>query len=343
MERANVALCTLLSLAKARVKGVPFNVVPRSTLRLYTDASVLLSALDLVCGGHARWNHDASAVQTSMTTTETRAFWLESVRRLDMAIIVAGAIGAQRMEWVQALIRATQAQLPSLPLPPVPSTSSPRPAKRPRLSDPCSPQPRLLFAPNPVPERSPPTPDTYTTDPGLTCHPFIMRGFLADDTHLPRWPALDRWKDARYLLERVAGEGRVVPVEVGKSYDEEAWGQRIVPFDKFLAATGWHVPATTTIRGNDEDGEQEQGGVDVEDSLVDAPLYLAQHALFTQFPSLERDIALPDYVWSEPPTPPHAPQYTPPPDVLTNVWIGPGRHVVSPAHTVSYMARIGYS
>jgi hypothetical protein len=109
------------------------------------------------------------------------------------------------------------------------------------------------------------------------------------------------------------GEGRVVPVEVGNSYVDEDWSQQIIPFRDFLARAGFSVvPETQADYG---------------------PLYLAQHPLFKQFPELERDIILPDYVWNA-----HQGDYKPPDNesgILVNVWVGSGNgEVVSPAHTV---------
>ena len=47
------------------------------------------------------------------------------------------------------------------------------------------------------------------------------------------WPALDRWQHPEYLLA-VAGQ-RTVPIELGKHYLEEGWGQSLVSLGDFMA------------------------------------------------------------------------------------------------------------
>ncbi|WVQ84998.1 hypothetical protein IAT38_007162 [Cryptococcus sp. DSM 104549] len=135
------------------------------------------------------------------------------------------------------------------------------------------------------------------------------------------WPAVQRWSSADYLLQTV-GAGRVVPVEIGKAYDDSGWGQKVIPLESFLARAGYAVADHT-------DSDSTAG-----------PLYLAQYSLFDQFPELARDMSFPDYVWSCPPTPETYPTYQPPSSddgVVVNVWIGSGEsEIISPAHTDPY-------
>ena len=114
---------------------------------------------------------------------------------------------------------------------------------------------------------------------------------------------------------------------MGNAYDDVGWGQRIIPFRDFLARAGYAVTP-------------EQGGAGGgKETIPDKqPFYLAQHPLFSQFPELERDISLPDYVWSGPSATDDVPGYQTPKDgdgLAINVWIGSaGGEIVSPAHTV---------
>ncbi|BEJ12212.1 hypothetical protein CspHIS471_0206720 [Cutaneotrichosporon sp. HIS471] len=275
-DTLSVRLRALLTIARQRVEHIPFHLVSGATLRGYTDASVLLAVLFLIDG---------------------RGEWKDIVQILDRAIIVAGAVGSHRLEWVQALIAALQPPgLPhhhqdlngsSCPNPPPPS---------PPASEP-------LFAPNPIP--------TPSTPPPLTTAPFLLRSYLASGTHHPPWPALSRWQSSEYLVSKT-GHGRIVPVECGRAYDDSGWTQRLVDWESFLQRSGWD-PAK---KGKEDGG----------------PQYLAQTSLFRQFRGLETDMALPDYVWAETPD-----EYKAPPEVLVNAWIGPGGHeVVSPAHTDPY-------
>ena len=118
-----------------------------------------------------------------------------------------------------------------------------------------------------------------------------------------------------------------MPVEVGSAYDDDDWGQKIVSFRDFLARIGYDVVP--------EESDNHSSIL----SAATAPLYLAQHPLMAQFPALERDFSIPDYVWSSPLAPESMPMYHPPSTkdgFVLNVWIGSGEgQVVSPAHTVS--------
>lgn len=56
--------------------------------------------------------------------------------------------------------------------------------------------------------------------------PVLLHGVMSD------WPALGKWADLDYLSQ-VAG-ARTVPVEVGKHYLDDDWGQRLMLFSQFV-------------------------------------------------------------------------------------------------------------
>ena len=281
---------TLLGLANDQINTVEFYRVDPKWLLLYTDASLLLVAVNL--------------------RRPIESNGLDLVRLLDMAIIVTGGAGRSRPQWIALLLREAQATIlrHTEPLAEKPLK------KRRQMEKPTDSVAVLtsLYAKRSVKELdSAPSMSDYTN---LYAHtPFIVRGFAGPDSTLP-WPALHRWKSAEYLLDAV-GNGRVVPVECGEAYVDETWGQKIVPFRTFLSKVGYDIEHER----QDDDHET---------------LYLAQHSLFRQFPMLERDFALPDYVWAQPQTEyPHSRIESGP---IVNVWIGQSeRHPVSPAHTVS--------
>ncbi|PYH96716.1 GTP-binding protein Obg/CgtA [Aspergillus ellipticus CBS 707.79] len=96
------------------------------------------------------------------------------------------------------------------------------------------------------------------------------------------WPALSTrpWASRKYWFDRTFGGRRLVPVEIGRAYTDDDWGQRIVPFGEFVE------------KYIDPDREQ------------DGPTgYLAQHDLLAQIPALRRDISIPDYCFVDPPGP----------------------------------------
>ncbi|KAK4987742.1 hypothetical protein LTR50_004395 [Elasticomyces elasticus] len=139
--------------------------------------------------------------------------------------------------------------------------------------------------------------------------PLILEGAIS------HWPACSAWKNPAHLMQHTLGGRRLVPVELGRSYTDEDWGQKIMTFAEF-----------------------------VHDYLIN-PMpkqtgYLAQHDLLTQIPGLLEDIQTPDYCFTTPPpatpellhgqpTPPHLEE------PLVNTWLGPGG-TISPLHTDPY-------
>ena len=184
----------------------------------------------------------------------------------------------------------------------------PPPSKRPRLTPPSPLVPPTIL--HPIPRLA--TPPPFETSASLLQTPFIITAGCLD------WPASQRWKSSDYLRQ-VAGRGRVVPVEIGKNYSDENWSQSIIPFEDFLH----HI--------------------DSPPSSSHDKLYLAQHDLFRQFPELENDVRIPDYVYSAPES--SEVDYLPPGNEegwIMNAWFGPGGSV-SPAHTDPYYNCFGSS
>jgi hypothetical protein len=291
---------TLIALADEQINNVDFNAVPSKWLSLYVDTNVLSAIYD-ISTATGRGGIDEACRDCS-------------VRKLDMAIIIGGAIKPKRMEYIQRAIKLTQVNT-GAGRPQRPISNTDIPSKRRRLDH----VQELLFASKPIPSfAETPSIDRYRTVDYES--PFVIRGYLSEGGQSV-WPAIQRWKDPEYLLSQV-GRGRCVPVEEGSSYDDSDWGQRIVPFDVFLARAGFPGLCTGTPK-----------------SSTDRPMYLAQHSLFRQFPELEQDINLPGYVSSAPPATASFPSYRPPATedgVITNVWVGSGSgEIVSPAHTVS--------
>ncbi|WWD05109.1 hypothetical protein V865_003181 [Kwoniella europaea PYCC6329] len=312
MDMVLLKLKTLETLSHEMINTIPFNVVPRHWLRLYTDISLIRVIHDLIIGPRGGMGEEV----------EIEGFWMEAIRRLDKAIIVADAIGNRRKKWALDLIKITQTKLSLSPLRCDEIQGSRSRAKRFKLEEPPI-DTSLLFAPNPIPVlQEPPSIEEYLQN--YLNHPFILRGYLRGTSSSPPWPACDRWSSAEYLVDTV-GRGRVIPVEVGKAYDDINWTQRIVPFTEFLHRAGFKM-----------------NQIDVERRVTEpsSPLYLAQYALFDQFPELEKDMCFPDYVWSNPPPPDESSSYTSPPNddgLIVNVWVGSGNsEIISPAHTDPY-------
>ncbi|OJT12234.1 Lysine-specific demethylase 8 [Trametes pubescens] len=230
----------------------------------------------------------------------TRA--LSAVSHLDHAIVIAGAAGDGRLDLVLDLIEGIQSECLDRPAAArgdsfflAPIRDTP--AVTPRSLPTAENAVRCLDAP----------PSLASFLSRYSQEPFVLRGFLGD------WPALNEhpWASLDYLRS-AAGPGRMVPVEVGGDYRSDDWTQRMMPWEEFLASIG--------------------NMSSVEPRPV---LYLAQHSLFKQFPALQSDIIVPDYVYSSLSPPKNYPQYVPPSNeeqLVLNAWLGPAS-TVSPAHT----------
>lgn len=308
----------LITLANERFYAYPYKDVPLCWRELYLGASLL--KFSAVAFGH-RWggNNVNSDLQDEAQLLSTKDV-AEMVKILDMGLILAGvpetltavekcAIDAATdllKSFHKALVQTgrylghANTQMSAFPehsvyIPPV--FHSVR-----RVSS-------LSFEEF---ERYMWQPQSPETGP----EPVIISGALNN------WPALDErpWKSPAYLMEQTIGGNRLVPIETGRTYVDEGWGQRIVAFKEFM-----------------------EDYVLVDPKSPNATMgYLAQHNLFAQLPALRNDICIPDYCWVDAPPPhfssPLAEQHSKLPKLdepLLNAWFGPGG-TISPLHTDPY-------
>lgn len=242
----------------------------------------------------------------------------EVVRLLDMAVIMAGA--PERGEMIEGLLAALQdfVELQE-------RDGSARKKRRRKGVETFPTEGKS------VPEIQYPIP---------SCSALSMEGFerhletgqpLVIRDVMGHWPAVCErpWKSVGYLLGKTFGGRRLVPVEVGRSYTDEGWGQEIMTFGEFMDRYLLHEPLPTS------DGQDLESG----DGMPIA--YLAQHDLLSQISSLRADISIPDYCYTNPPPPaPGTPLISKPPqpvleEPLLNAWFGPAE-TVSPLHTDPY-------
>ena len=108
------------------------------------------------------------------------------------------------------------------------------------------------------------------------------------------WPAISKWRDRAYL-DAIIGD-RTVPIELGKTYVDEQWSQKLMTVREFMDQY-------------------------LSDHASDHIGYLAQHELFEQCPELRRDIETPLYCSLGSGAP-----------CAVNAWFGPA-NTESPAHT----------
>ncbi|KAK2072491.1 hypothetical protein P8C59_006841 [Phyllachora maydis] len=161
----------------------------------------------------------------------------------------------------------------------------------------------------------------------LASAPIIFTGLTGD------WPALTNhpWSKPSYLLSHTFGGRRLVPVEVGRSYLDAGWGQKLVKFGDFMReyiepGNQQHLALLT--------GDTSQAG----GKAAKAPVgYLAQHQLFSQLPQLYKDVTIPDICFTSPSRHPIDPSKDLPQLDMPqlNAWFGPGG-TITPLHTDPY-------
>ncbi|KAK1771372.1 Clavaminate synthase-like protein [Phialemonium atrogriseum] len=284
--------------------------------QLYTDASILkfsflfLSSTLKACltGGHSSLTADRRGRLEDELS--------ELVKILDLAIILAGAAGQVRgRRWIDetfSLLEDVSAQIIGSPEDPAAAwPNSPSFSKHEPFTPPVK---------NPIRRTGAISMESFQAyldrpaDPARGPEPLVIPG-LADD-----WPATTTrpWAKPGYLLSRTLGGRRLVPVEVGRSYVDEAWAQKLVTVRDFL---------------RDHIGPSSAGA-----STTTTTAYLAQHALLAQLPALRADITVPDLCYTAPPQPQsHAAGEAVPEldEPLLNAWFGPPG-TITPLHTDPY-------
>jgi hypothetical protein len=318
----------LIALSTRKFYSYPFKDVPDCWRRLYTDSSILKA-----CSYTLRtvWQHEEKTlgkVQESVGIEEES--WLDgTIKMLDMAIIMAGAPGVQRREWIEGFMTRLE---PLCHDAMVERQEGEAPLKRRKVDsiihDKFPPSP--TFSPplsNPIARARAPSLSEFQKhmhkprDLDLGPEPLVITNAL------DHWPANHErpWNRPSYLLSKTLGGRRLIPVEIGRSYVDDGWGQKIITFKEFMDNY-----LCQKDRNTPEPSEQAETG------------YLAQHNLFTQVPSLRNDISIPDYCYTVPPAPHHssplADKHAAQPELeepLLNAWFGPAG-TISPLHTDPY-------
>ncbi|KAM0814733.1 hypothetical protein AB5N19_00524 [Seiridium cardinale] len=337
-ELTSKRLDDILSVAYSKFYAFTYKDLPACWRQLYTDASILKFCFSLL---QAVRHQETTAVSIERPTLAGL------IKILDLSLILAGAVGRKRgRQWIdKALEMLGQSVTAHVGDGRRESGESESPAKRLKLgngsprstrtglsgddatfssSEPFTPPVKypIKRIPNVTMESFQALLDNVA-DPKLGPEPVVITG-VADS-----WPArtTNRWDMPSYLLSQTFGGSRLVPIEIGRSYVDEGWGQKLVTFSKFLRCY-----IDPSLLGNEEsigddhdDNDQQQIG------------YLAQHELFTQLPALRRDILIPDYCYTSPPGHPSDPGMDQPEleEPQLNAWFGPPG-TITPLHTDPY-------
>ena len=167
-------------------------------------------------------------------------------------------------------------------------------------------------------------------DRDLGPEPLLMRHAIDE------WPALTTspWKDPSYLMSQTFDGRRLIPVEIGRSYVDEGWGQKLITFGELLKK--YIDPTLSKPDSEAKPSEDDQSATAIAHSSVPVT-YLAQHPLFSQLPSLRKDILIPDYCYTSPPPHPTDPSIDQPEldEPLLNAWFGPPG-TITPLHNDPY-------
>jgi lysine-specific demethylase 8 len=324
-----------LRLADKNLRVFPFKDVRPCWRRLYADASLAKACYAvrrhyLASNGGAHQD-EGNGGENRIAGDERigkkengDSSWLDSViHTLDMALIMTGAPG--REEQIANLLEELQAVVGDT----VPSLlggnalarqsqqgqgggeviQAPPPSKR-RKTTPLPASPISLFPPDtvPVPKIKHPIRRVEAISfEDFTTHIYSARSPLVITSTVDHWPSLSTrpWTSKEYWDQRTFGGRRLVPVEVGRSYTDEGWGQKIMPFGEFVRkyiCQDHHESneSETRIPAGDDTASESEGQTG----------YLAQHDLLAQIPALRHDICVPDYCYAEPPGPePGTPVY----------------------------------
>jgi hypothetical protein len=309
-------------LAYQKLHDVPYREVKTCWRRLYTDAT-LWKIVELV------GRHEKSQDDKQNESLEEQ--WIdEVVKMLDMVLILTGA--PMRGEVVELWFSALNAYLhPGHVADMTECNDTDRPTKKRKVS----PNNAITALPSSFPAVLPTPADTLQCPIPRTKElsmSIFQSKISAISGHAPiiieaaleHWPALHErpWRNPSYLLQQTLGGRRLVPIEVGASYTDSAWGQKIITFRDFMSNYMLSTNSSTPSLSE----ETPQKG------------YLAQHDLFAQIPSLRADISIPDYCYCTPAPSPHLTHIKPVATLeepLLNAWFGPAG-TVSPLHTDPY-------
>ncbi|KAK2785792.1 GTPase of the mitochondrial inner membrane that associates with the large ribosomal subunit [Emmonsiellopsis sp. PD_33] len=313
-----------LSLADKKLRVFPFKDVKVCWRRLYTDASIIKACYEIrkhlndEPGARESRNNGSPSARAGQELDDhpiinPDAEWLSPVvHLLDKALIMTGA--PHRQDLIDSLIATLQRSTipshgasshPSLNnlKPPDDSLEQPPPTKRRRISPSLFPTDTIPapYLEHPIRRVSAPSFEQFTQ------HMNNIRTPLVITNAVDHWPALSSrpWSSRDYWAERTYDGRRLVPVEVGRSYTDEGWGQRIMPFGEFVREYIWRGD------GGGEDGNVNNGdAVNGVGANAGQTGYMAQHDLLAQIPALRNDICIPDYCYADPPGPePGTPVY----------------------------------
>lgn len=300
-----------LQLADSKLRVFPFKDVETCWRRLYTDASIVEACWKISenCGIlkhrvakdesrksgmgkdiYLKWVEELKMEDGAGKAWKTQpdAPWLPSaIHVLDKALIMTGAPLRETM--IESLLQTLQEATARDVVPKDEDGNSECPASKRRKTSPP------LFPLDTIPTTRLSSPIRRVSAPSFDTiedHIQDLRTPLVITDAVEHWPAMSTrpWTSREYWMDRTFGGQRLVPVEVGRSYTDEGWGQKIMPFNEFVDKFIWR-------------SEMDTHGTEDGDNDADQTGYMAQHDLLSQIPALRKDICVPDYCYITPPGP----------------------------------------
>ncbi|KAK1759278.1 hypothetical protein QBC47DRAFT_101516 [Echria macrotheca] len=316
LHLARKRLDDLLATAYARFYAYLYSALPLCWRVLYTDASILKFSLLFLSQQQSQSPPLLPGAPAPSEEDKNQALD-EMIKTLDMAIILAGAAGTIRgRAWIDAafdlLEEASQSQSSS-------SSSTRHSTTTPPWESSSSPSfsPHEPFTP-PVTHPIRRIPSSCLSLSAFQSHLDTPSGPSGPEpliiTNLTStWPAAttNPWHKPSYLLSRTFSGRRLVPIEIGRSYTDANWTQRILPFHTFLSQ---YITSSSSSSSSSEKG------------------YLAQYSLLAQLPQLRKDILIPDYVYTTPPPKMEEGEGMELDEPIINAWFGPAG-TITPLHT----------
>lgn len=323
----------IISISYSKFYHYVFSDLPLWLRQLYTDASILKFAdqfLSSSLAGDLANGEYHKGVDLDKELTDM-------VKTLDLAIIMAGAAGAKRgRTWIDEALHLLQQCCAELAARENadevrelldPNWEHSLPSAWDGLPSFSTAEPVQIPVSQPIKRAGCLTHESFQSYLDNPAHratgaqPLIISG-LTDD-----WPARTTrpWCKPSYLLFHTFGGRRLVPVEIGRSYVDDGWGQQLITFREFMSS--YLTPSSPSISSATSSSSPPKNDL----------AYLAQHPLLAQIPSLRADITIPDLCYTSPPpnpfqTGPAAEEVDEP---KLNAWFGPAG-TITPLHTDPY-------
>ncbi|GKZ32854.1 lysine-specific demethylase 8 [Aspergillus brasiliensis] len=303
-----------IKLADSKLRVFPFKDVDVCWRRYYTDACLLKACLTVAeqsgfprrernglpplppCPSPAPPSHPGSTALArrqyilsiiehlsstkELIVVDPDAEWLTpTIHMLDKAMIMTG--GPQRDHLIKELITALQGACPATKgnnqsEQEFRDDLDPDELATPLFSDDTAPTPEIQF---PIPRVSNISPwSTSRSSPNFRDHARDKKTPLVITDAVNDWPAISTgsWASREFWMHRTFGGRRLVPVEIGRSYTDEDWGQKLMSFKEFVEK----------YLDRDRHRDDDAGPTG----------YLAQHDLFLHMSTLYKDIMHPDYI-----------------------------------------------